>query len=251
MHRGWIMMEYCDGEFRLGDNKASTLKAFLNPTDKIEGAERGPSSDAVADSVGPRERTFGLRLLSQQQQSQILKLKYSCPSLLDDPLLPPYNWLQVLAMEAEQGVTFPPLLRFYLLNISRQHALSASRTCILPQSGSDHIVFTDSAEHNYYIRWRPEKLMLKGRMSGFFLACSYNFRAETLDKEWKTLFECLLIPEAMDMRCPTKLTPGIAEGRFVKSSCFAVLEVDAEEARFISHRWILLLLFASLDIAYC
>ena len=229
-------MEYCDGEFRLGDNKANTLKAFLNPTHKIEGAERGADSAAVADSFSPRERTFGLKLLSQQQQSQILKLKYSSPKLLDDPLLPPYNCLQVLAMEAEQGVTFPPLLRFYLLNISRQHALSARRTCILPESGSDHIVFTDSPRYYYSIRCLPEKLMLKGAMRGFFLACSYNFRAQRLDKEWKTLFECLLVPEAMDIRCPTKPTPGIAEGRFVKSSCFSVLEVDAEEARFISHR---------------
>ena len=66
-------------------------------------------------------RSPNAQVLSLQQQLANLKTKYAEPDLLEHPLLPPYSVQQVEALEAEYGFQFTPLLRLYLLHISRQY----------------------------------------------------------------------------------------------------------------------------------
>ena len=48
------------------------------------------------------------------------------------PLLPPYTMLEVLAMEVKYQITFPEILRFYMLNISRETCFDFGRAIIAP-----------------------------------------------------------------------------------------------------------------------
>ena len=128
MLRENFTVEYHQGRFQLGPWKGERLIADKNAKDDMD----QPWWEDVWHRPGPlldagKMRTPNVQVLSLQQQLANLKTKYAEPDLLEHPLLPPYSVQQVEALEAEYGFQFTPLLRLYLLHISRQYAVRGQR----------------------------------------------------------------------------------------------------------------------------
>ena len=68
-----------------------------------------------------------------QQQIENIKAAYSDVVFKNHPLLPPYKLEEVYAMEDKYSFSFPPLLRFYILNISRETSFSTFRSLVQPE----------------------------------------------------------------------------------------------------------------------
>ena len=69
---------------------------------------------------------------SLEQQIGHLKLVYGSLELHHAPLLPPYSGRDVMVLEFHYSLVFPPILRWYLLNISREVTFEGYRTLIAP-----------------------------------------------------------------------------------------------------------------------
>ncbi len=67
------------------------------------------------------------------EQIKNLKTRYSVAAFEKHPLLPPYTSEEVCAMEFKYLFTFPPLLRFYIENISRETSFTFYRSIVHPR----------------------------------------------------------------------------------------------------------------------
>lgn len=72
------------------------------------------------------------------EQTKNLKARYSVAAFEKHPLLPPYTSEEVCAMEAKYSFTFPPLLRFYIENISRETSFTFYRSIVHPRDCKVH-----------------------------------------------------------------------------------------------------------------
>ena len=128
-------VEYCQGQFQLGPYRGE----LLTDTSEKRSEEDAPSSPLISSvQMESQSESSSLlqagqmrgphtKVLSLQQQLSNLKAKYAEPGVFEHPLLPPYSLQQVEAIEAERSFRFTPLLRLYLLHISRQQAISYHR----------------------------------------------------------------------------------------------------------------------------
>ena len=85
-----------------------------------------PFDDVDEETLGKLQR-IGSSHLDFEQQCINLQRAYSPLFFQDAPLLPPYAETEVVAWETQYGFGFPPLLRFYMLSISRK--LLICRSC--------------------------------------------------------------------------------------------------------------------------
>ena len=191
------MVEYDHGHFRLG-NLISLERSLVRNSEN--GATEVTESD-IALSYGEKVLdarslwSADFRILTLQQQLDLLKHRYANPLLLQQPLLPPYTWLQISAIEAEHNIRFPAILRLYMKQISRQQAISFNRSCFLTGYENGWLQFEESSS----------KLRLRGPMRGFI--CSPEWEEDWLSGTpdwlcWQTVFERLLHPNIYDGSCP-------------------------------------------------
>ena len=132
--------------------------------------------------------------LTLDSQLSNLQEVYKQPNLLTHPLLPPYSLTQVQALEAENGVRFPAILRLYLLNISRQQAITDQRSCFVSErkqsSGSELYIELNISYAGPNSR-APALLTLKGQHRGFV----------GINDRWNSIYHCLLQPGPEDANC--------------------------------------------------
>ena len=120
------------------------------------------------------------------------------------PLLPPLNWMQVYAFEAEHKIRFPPLLRAYFLSISRELALTYYRASILDIKRFRGICYLPMSDGCHF----SSDIILSGPMAGAVI--------DNVMEEWQTLFECHLdvlqdsVPHATILRASQIRTPTLA-----------------------------------------
>ena len=199
------MVELRDGNFRIGNHTGVTLQPFeLHQTSPgaIERIE--PVSNNLADQGGVENgilHSANFRLLTLHQQLSLLQKRYSRPFV--QPLLPPYSWLQVTAIEAEQKIRFPPILRLYMQHISRQHAMTQTRSCFLTDYG-DLFLDLEPDFRSARVGTREEdlnKLILGGPMIGFVRSINTGHSWLYGSSEhycWQTVFERLMRPISYD-----------------------------------------------------
>ena len=138
--------------------------------------------------------------LTLHQQLRVLQAKYAQPGVLKHPLLPQYSLTQVQAIEANNGVTFPAILRLYLLNISRQQAITDNRSCLI----SEQDCATGSTELHIEMgdRRNPLLVHLSGPLRGF-VSRSIGDRNGEIRQSCEFLYRRLLQPMPEDFNCHT------------------------------------------------
>ena len=202
--RQWhrLMVELSDGNFRIGNHTGVTLQPFeLHQTSPGAIERTEPVSNNLADQGGVENgilHSANFRLLTAHQQLSLLQKRYSRPFV--QPLLPPYTWLQVTAIEAEQKIKFPPILRLYMQHISRQHAMTGIRSCFLTDYGDDSLdLEPDSRSARFGTKKEDlDKLMLRGPMQGFVWSNNSGYSGWIFGSSerycWQTVFERLMRP---------------------------------------------------------
>ncbi len=121
------------------------------------------------------------------QQIANIKAAYSDEAFRECPLLPPYTLDEVCAMEIKYSFSFPPLLRFYMLNISRETSFTSIRSLIQPV---DQAFEETWLHHTAYSRTCKETICFSGRLCGFVQIDYYNDRM-IVRTVVRTLYECL------------------------------------------------------------
>ena len=206
-----LVIEYKDGQFQYGNRCGDSLMDLVSHDAASE--VFNSTDDLLIDSgqlCDGRLRGSKSRLFTLEQQLELLRIQFDKNRPLEHPLLPPYDWLQLLAIEAENGFRFPPILRMYMLHISRQQAVSSARSCLLTVNSSGlfqmKFILESPGKHDppstseYADLWPSSiKLILKGPLAGFV---TRKLRGETMTM---TLFESLLGSWGGDTRCPESL----------------------------------------------
>ena len=202
-----LMVEYKDGQFQFGNRCGDSLMELI---------ANDAASEVFSDVYDPlidsgqlcdkRLRSSQSQLFTLEQQLEILKIQYERNRPPEHPLLPPYDWLQLLAVEAENEFRFPAILRLYMLHISRQQAMSSSRSCLLlaNSSGLFQMKFKDPGEGRNLFGLSEDEdfsktsvnLILRGPLAGFVTLKVFGL---TLTM---TLFETLLDIIREDCHCP-------------------------------------------------
>ena len=89
--------------------------------------------DQLYERPGDREPLPEECSLPFDEQIKNLKAAYSDPAFEKHPLLPPYSSEEISAMEAKYSISFPPLLRYYIENISRETSFTFYRSLVQPR----------------------------------------------------------------------------------------------------------------------
>ena len=221
---GMLVVDYSQGRFQLGSRTGEFLKEVL-PDDaelSVESASQFNQQILGADDETSAFRSADFKLLTLRQQLALLQARYARPGMLRRPWLPPYTGLQVSAIEAEHNVKFPPILRLYMENISRQQAIACQRTCFLsgycdgwldlekdlpdPDSFID-----DDGEPTY----EPlTQLRLRGARRGFIWSNTATNWLNNFEQKfcWQPVFERLLHAAPTDISFPDKPSTNDTEG---------------------------------------
>ena len=110
-------------------NRSFSLQSFLySETEEDPHHSRNGiwGVKAIENGLAPTDET------SLECQMDHLRNVYSALDLRNAPLLPPYDGRELVALEVHYSFVFPPILRWYLLNISREVTFEDYRTVIAP-----------------------------------------------------------------------------------------------------------------------
>lgn len=80
----------------------------------------------IESGLAPTDET------SLKRQMKHLEMVYSALDFGNAPLLPPYDGRELVAIEVHYSIVFPPIMRWYLLNISREVTFEHYRTIVAP-----------------------------------------------------------------------------------------------------------------------
>ena len=205
-----LMVQYDRGQFQLGNRVGDFLKESFASQGDTETIDMGlvsriPFAQGCLETGALRSKDF--KILNLQQQLGLLKCRYLMPYSFRQPLLPPYTWLQVSAIEAEFKIKFQPILRLYMQHISRQHAISARRTCFLSEYNDGWMELSGGLptdEHLTNNNIPLTRLKLRGPMQGFVW---HNIGESLICQEdgayycWQTIFERLMRVCPSDLSC--------------------------------------------------
>ncbi len=157
------------------------------------------------------------------EQTKNLKAAYSDAAFEKHPLLPPYTLEEVCAMEVKYSFSFPPLLRFYILNISRETSFTNYRTLIQPMMccGNQDVRRPDKwschiATHGDRFGVYDRIIWFSGDLRGFVQSRS-NIR---------TLYEQMMMP---DLCCSRQVSFHLVNRGC--SAVFPTLEETLEKCR--------------------
>ena len=127
----------------------------------------------------------------EQQVRNLFTAFEATDFLRKHPLLPPYTTFEVLAMEVDNKIRFPEILRFYMLHISRETCFELGRSIIAPPyfRGSSHpskrswLAFCQAA-----CAGEEFVIPFSGRGKGFIMLSDEGLRS---GGQWETLYDCL------------------------------------------------------------
>ena len=222
-----LVVQYKDGQFQYGNRCGDSLMDLVSHDAASEAFNTfyDPLIDSGQLCDGKLRKSRYL-LFTLEQQLELLKIQNEKNRPLEHPLLPPYDWLQILAIEAENGFRFPPILRLYMLHISRQQTMSSARSCLLTvnSSGLFQMIFNleasgeDDPPNEDPSSITSIKLILKGPLAGFV---TMKLRGETITT---TLFESLLGSYRGDSRCPD--SPELSEFSHKVENLVSILQTS-------------------------
>ena len=120
-----------DNSFLTIADSGTFLPAFTHEEDPYHSRNGIWGVETIKNDLAPVDDT------SLEQQIEHLKLVYRSHELDQGPLLPPYSGRDLIVLEFHYSLVFPPILRWYLLNISREVAFEGYRTLIAPYDWKD------------------------------------------------------------------------------------------------------------------
>jgi hypothetical protein len=133
------------GGYPTGEALRFWTEAQRNWTDEVEGEEPLPEECS----------------LSFEEQTANLKAAYSDPAFAVHPLLPPYTSEEVSAMETTYSISFPPLFRYYIENISRETSFTFYRCLVQPKECNPQPHVFESVA-NFELREIPREVKIDG-----------------------------------------------------------------------------------------
>lgn len=123
------------------------LSSYYDSLYKIWKQAGGRSrTDEGSDSDEPLPEECSLPF---DEQIENLKAAYSDTAFEKYPPLPPYTSEEVSAMEAKYFISFPPLFRYYIENISRDTSFTFYRSLVQPEECGSRYKITKMKREDY------------------------------------------------------------------------------------------------------
>lgn len=191
-----------------------SISDSIDVQDVPEDSGEEPSYDSYSDIESlPEEPPEGCSLPFDQQIANI-NAAYSDDAFRECPLLPPYTLDEVCAMEIKYSFSFPPLLRYYMVNISRETSFTSGRSLIQPERcdlwhrlgeqaleehckarGEQRFTRSDTWSHHTASHGcgYDETIWFSGRLCGFV-----QLAEEMYDPHVRTLYERLVVANKND-----------------------------------------------------